>query len=152
MNAITGIITALGIDSTLFVQLGVFALVFLVLKYVAFDAYFAAFTERQKRTEGNQIHADKLLAQTRELETLYQRKARELNADVKAIFDRARLEATLEQEKIFSEAREKSKATVDRAREHIQGEINRAREDLLKEAPVLARSIAERLMNQEVKQ
>jgi F-type H+-transporting ATPase subunit b len=152
MDTVTSIISSLGIDTTLFIQLGIFAVVFAFLKTVVFTPYFKAYEERQKKTQGNQQLADQLWAQTRELEAQYQRKARSLNTDVKAIFDKARLEATVEQEKIYSEARDKAKSTVDKAREVVQGELNRAREDLIKEAPELARGIKERLLSHEVRQ
>jgi len=151
MDTLTSIISSLGINATLFIQLGIFVVVFAFLKTVVFTPYFNAYEERQKKTQGNQQQADQLWAHTREIEAQYQRKARSLNTDVKAIFDKARLEAALEQEKIYSEAREKAKSTVDKAREVVQGELNRAREDLIKEAPELARGIKERLLSYEVR-
>jgi F0F1-type ATP synthase membrane subunit b/b' len=151
MNAVIGIITALGINSTIWLQLGIFLFTFMFLKTVVFAPYFRAFGERQNSTQGNQEHAEKIFAQTRELETLYQRKSRSLNAEIKALYDKVRLEAAAEQEKIQAAAREKAKSVIDKAREQIQGELNRAREDLIKEAPALSRAITEKLAAKEVR-
>jgi F0F1-type ATP synthase membrane subunit b/b' len=152
MATITNIISALGINQTLWVQLALFLFAYLFLRYFVFQPYFRAFEDRQSKTTGNQEKAEQIFSQTRELEAMYQRKARGLNADVKTIYDKARLEATIEQERIHSEAREKAKASLDKARLHIQEQVAIARAELDKQAPELSRAIAERLLPTEVKQ
>jgi len=150
MNAITGIIAALGLDMTLFYQLGLFALAFFFLKGVVFDPYFKAFEERQNRTLGNQELADKLIEQAKQVEVEYQNKARALNSEIKSVYDKAQLEATVEQERIQGAARDKAKNAIDSAREVLQGEFNKAREDLIKSSPGLGQNIAEKLISREV--
>lgn len=152
MAAVTNIIAALGIDSTLWMQLGTFAFVYLFLKQLVFNPYFRAFEERQDQTQGNQEKAEEIFAQTRELSAVYQRKARSLNADIKAVYDKAKLEATREQDKIVSEAREKAKKVIESAREKIQEQMNHAREGLIRETPELSRVISDNLLPKEVRQ
>lgn len=146
MEVVANIIDALGIDDTLKIQLIIFAFAFLFLKYVVFNPYFSAFEERQRRTTGSQEKANELIEKTKELEERYQKNARALNEEIKAIYDKARLEGSLEQEKIQAEARERARAMVEKARGVIEGEFNRARESLIKETPTLSKTIAERLL------
>lgn len=150
MAALTNLIAALGLDSTVWIQLGIALFMFVYLITFVFKPYYSAFTERESRTTGNHEKAEQVYAQTRELEALYQRKARSMNADIKELFDKARGEAAREQERIQSEARSKAKASIDKAKEKIQGEINKAREDLIKQAPDLSRAISEKLVPEEV--
>ncbi len=151
MDAVVNIIKALGVNDTLWIQMGIFIFSFLIIKTVIFKPFFAAFEGRHSATEGNSQSAEKIFSQTRELESLYQRKARSLNADVKAIFDKARLEANLEQERILNEAKQKAREALDKYRDQIQAEVGRAREDLIKEGPILGGAIAEKLLANEVR-
>jgi F0F1-type ATP synthase membrane subunit b/b' len=121
--------------------------VFTFVLHVGFKPYFRAFEERQKRTQGNEQQAEKLVAQAREMEAMFQRKARALNMEIKAIYDQERAAAHKEHERIIVDAKDKAKAIVDRARAKIQEEYNKAREELFKEAPAVGRSIAEQLLN-----
>lgn len=151
METVLGIFTSLGANSTIVIQLGIFLVVFAFVLNVGFKPYFKAFEERQKRTQGNEKQAEQLVAQTRELEAMYQRKARNLNLDIKSIYDQERLAAQKEHERLLLEAKDKSKAIIDRARANIQEQYNRAREELFKEAPAVGRSIAEQLLSKGTK-
>jgi F0F1-type ATP synthase membrane subunit b/b' len=147
METVLGIFTSLGANSTIVVQLGIFLVVFMFVLHVGAKPYFKAFEERQKRTQGNEKHAEQLVAQSRELEAMFQRKARGLNLDIKAIYDKERAEAQKEHERIIVEAKDKAKTILDKARGTILEQYNKAREELFKEAPAVGHSIAERLIN-----
>jgi len=151
MDALLNIMKALGVNDTLFLQFGIFVVSFVILRFLVFKPFYLAFESRHKATEGNEEEAQNVIAQTLELESLYQKKARSLNADVKAIYDRARLEANLENEKILNEAKEKSRETLDRYRAHIQEEFNKAREGLIKEGPAIGATIAQKLLAEEAR-
>ena len=150
INEIGGIFGGLGVDSTIWVQLGLFLFILTFLWKVTFEPYLAAFDERQNQTEGNQDEAEQIAAQTRELENIYQRNARGLNTDIKSVFDRRRLEAQKEHERLVVEAKDKAKGILDSARSTIESEYNRAREELLKESPAIGKSIASRLLSKEL--
>jgi F-type H+-transporting ATPase subunit b len=149
MEMITGILLSLGVNSTFWIQLSIFVVMFFFLKKVVFDPYFKAFEKRQEKTTGSQNEAEMLYAQTRELQALYQRKARNINADIKAIFDKIRGDANREQDTIISQAKEKSKLDSEKTREKIQGEFNKAREALIKEAPILGEAINNKLIGRD---
>jgi F-type H+-transporting ATPase subunit b len=149
MAELTKILISLGINQTLWVQLGVFVVVFVIVNQFVFKPYFRAFLERQAQTTGSQDQAEQILTQTRELEALYQRKMRGLAADIKEVFDRARSEAASKQEKLNSEAREQAKNTIESGRRQIEIEYNKAREELLKETDGLSRDIAGKLISKE---
>lgn len=149
MNAILGIFTSLGVNSTIWIQLGIFLAVYILFTTIVVQPYFKAFQERQKKTVGSEAAADALVDQTRELEAAFQRKARDLNLDIKDIYDQAKAEAAREQSRIQTESRDKSKAQLDAARAKLKDEYNRAREELIKEAPQVGALIKERLLAKE---
>ena len=149
MDAILGIFTSLGVNSTIWIQLGIFLVVYAAFTSIVVKPYYSAFQERQNKTVGNEQVAETLGDQTRELEAAFQRKARELNLDIKEIYDNAKTEASREQTKIQTEAREKAKAQLEAARAKLKDEYNRAREELIKEAPQVGQLIKERLLAKE---
>ena len=144
------ILGGLGVDYTIWYQLGLFIFVLVFLGKFTFEPYLDAFNERATMTTGNQDEAQEIAAKTRELETVYQRQARGLNTDIKSVFDKRRLEAQKEHERIVVDAKDKAKGILDTARSQIQDEYNRAREELLKESPVIGKSIAARLLSKDL--
>jgi F-type H+-transporting ATPase subunit b len=149
MTELTKIILSLGVDYTIWIQFGIFFIVFLTMKMMVFDPYFKCYLERQQKTSGNQEKADQLFAETRELEAVYQRKMRSLNSDMKEIFDKARSTAVSNQEHLQSEAREQAKIIIETGRKKIEIEFNKAREELMRETPELGKAIVNRLLSKE---
>lgn len=146
MNNIVSIIHSLGINETLFVQMAIFIVVYSILKALVFKPYHRAHEKRQNATVGNTETADKLAQKAREVEARYQSKAREISDNVKAIYEKARLEATVEQDKILSLARENTQRIIEKARAHVQEETALAREALSRETPEIGAAIADRLL------
>ncbi|OFZ16664.1 MAG: hypothetical protein A2Z20_01050 [Bdellovibrionales bacterium RBG_16_40_8] len=150
MAAVMNIISALGINATLWFQLGIFIMVYAFLRLLVFGPYFRAYSTRQGQTQGSRKRAEKVIAQTKELQTIYQRKARELNSEIKAIYEKARFEATKEQEKLNAESRENAKKNLEGSRKKILEQYNSTREELIKYAPELSHKMADRLLPGEV--
>lgn len=149
MESILGIFSSLGVNSTIWIQLGLFLTIYFVFNALVVKPYFNAYLIRQEKTVGSQEHANALTDQARELESAFQRKARELNQDIKEIYDQARAEALVEQNKIQNESRSAAKNKIESAREKLKDEYNRAREELLKEAAGVGQTIKERLFSRD---
>lgn len=147
MVAVLNIITALGIDSSLWVQLIIFIGTFLMLKQIVFAPYFAAYEARQGQTKGYQDKAEEVFAQTRELEMHYQRKARGLAAEIKAIYASAKQQVTTEQEKIQMTAEQNAKKMLELSRTQLLEEFNRVRDELSKQAPEIGQAITAQLIS-----
>ena len=86
----------LGVNSSITIQLGMFLVVFVVLKYVLFQPYYAAFKERKERTIGKTELAERFVAEARELEEQYTLRAQQANDQFREIYDKNRLAATKE--------------------------------------------------------
>lgn len=147
MNAVLNIITALGIDTSLWYQLTIFIFTFVFVRQFIFAPYFKAYEGRQGQTVGYQKKAEQIFAQTRELEMHYQRKARGLTAEIQSIYDKAKSEAAKEQERIQQEASERARVALEKARSQIQEQYNRAREELIKQAPEIGAAMTAQLLS-----
>ena len=149
MDIVTGILTQLGVNSTFFIQLGIFMVVFVFTWKVAFSPYYRAFEAREARTTGSEEAANDLLKQTEALEKEYQEKARALNLEIKRVYDAQRKIAVKEQERLLAEARDEAKNYITDAREKIQSEYNRAREELFAQTDSIGQTMAAQLTTQE---
>lgn len=102
---------ALDLDITMFIQFGIFVLVFLALRKFILKPYFKAYDEREKRTLGAQQEAkdlaEKAAAATSEYESARQKayaaaenerriKLNEANKDATALIEKARKEIQLD--------------------------------------------------------
>lgn len=143
------LLTSLGINSTTYIHLAIFLVVFVVLKDFVFKPYFRAFVERNDRTVGQTETAEKYSVDTKALEAQYAEKAREINEQFKQIYDKTRQGATKEYDRLVAEARARSKELVEQARTSIQSEIQAARLQLSAEVPVLSELISNQLVGRE---
>ena len=140
------ILSTLGINSTVFVQLAIFCVVYIFLSNFVFKPYFVALKERNQRTVGNQELAEKLLEETKTLQTEYEIKAREQSANYKNIFDQSRKDANKKHEEIVNAAREQAKELLNEAKAEISNEIKAAQSDLAKEVPQVAQVVESQLL------
>src|SRR4051812_27481890 len=117
------LLVQLGVNNTLVIQMAMFLVTFVVLKYLLFEPYYAAFNERKERTEGKTELAERFVSEARELEERYNVKAQEANDKFREIYDRSRSEATKEYDRVLNEARAKNKAVIDESTKKIEKEM-----------------------------
>src|SRR5438309_787896 len=100
--------------------MGLFLLIFWVMKTVLFAPYFAAFRERKERTVGQTEAAERYINESKELEGQFAAKAQQINEQFKAIYDQSRYEATKEYDRVVQVARTKAKDWLEDARTKVQ--------------------------------
>ena len=144
------ILAALGINNTIWLQLGCFIVAYLALSQLIFKPYLAAFHERAQRTVGNEESAERILAEATELQTQYEAEARQVNSQFKAVYDQSRTDAMREHDRIVAAAREQASNFVEKNRTEIKAQIEQAQKQLSKEAPVVGAAIAGRLIGKDV--
>lgn len=142
--------TALGIDSTLYVQIGVFLVTFIFLKYVLFDPYFAAFQERDRKTVGQVGEAEKYIAETKALEERYAAEAKKINEEYKSIYDKTRSEALKIYEDRVQTARNLAKTEVESSRAEISKHAESAKKEIENELPQISELISSRLLGKDL--
>jgi len=143
------ILTALGVDYTIGIQFIIFVTAYVFLTTLVFRPYHRAFEERVRRTEGNTETAERIIAESKELEVEYEQKARALNNETRVIFDHSRTEAMREYDRMVSQARERAKNIVEKTRSQITFEVEKTRSDMSKEVPGLTKAVVQKLMGQE---
>ena len=141
------IIQALGINSTIFYLFVLVGFFFFVMSSLVFIPYTNALYERDHRTKGGEEEAVQLTKQSADLRSQFEARAREMNNEMKTIFDSYRDESNREYEKIVSKARQESQKLIDEARARVSGEINQAAARMKEEIPQVAQAMTSRLLS-----
>lgn len=141
------ILTKLGIDSTLFAQIGVFLIAYIALSRLLFKPYLKAYHKRIEVTFGNQEQAEKLNEAVRDLHVEYETKARETNMRVQTFFDDAHKEAQLIQAQMLDKARKEAEELVEASRKETQAKIEKTRNELQDHVNELSQEISKKILS-----
>lgn len=147
MEIFLGILSQLKINSSTLHFLVLFLVTFFALKAIVFEPYFAAFVERERRTRGSEDSAKELHQEIQTVKAHYEVEARDLNSEVKSIFDENRKAASAEYNRVVTEARKNADTYLEKMREQISAEITKANNQLSGEIPSVAQAITKKMLN-----
>ncbi|MBS2019668.1 MAG: H(+)-transporting ATPase [Deltaproteobacteria bacterium] len=148
-TAAEGAVT-IDLDSTLFVQLGLFLVLLFVLKPTLFDPMLKLFEEREKRIDGTRLKASKEDEKSAKALAKYEAivgKGREAGASER---DALRQTAMKQEAELMARVRSETASTLERGRAEIAKETQATRAQLQGEARTLGRDIASRVLGREV--
>jgi F0F1-type ATP synthase membrane subunit b/b' len=140
------ILDQLGINSSLFIQMGIFLFTGIILMNVLYRPYVTAFTAREKATIGGESSVQDLMGQTAHLQQTYDGKAKSINGEIKTIYDTFRAEAQKEQARLLAEAKAESDRLLEVARANVAKEIGLAHQGLKAEIPGLVQTIQNKIL------
>jgi F-type H+-transporting ATPase subunit b len=140
------ILEQLGINQTAYVQFFIFLIAYITLSQVVFKPYMSAYEERERRTKGGEDLAQELIQQSVELKHQYEQKARQVNGEIKTIYDSFREQAAKEYNEILARARAESQKLIEEARLKVGGEVLEAAKKLKEETPIVASAITHKLL------
>lgn len=126
MEMIISLLTSLGIDSTVFIQLGIYLITFIILYAMTFGPYFNASEERRKQTSGSLEFAEKAEEMIKKSEEKYQIRARQINDEISLVFKEQRAFGIKESERLMSEASVKSKEIMSQAQQKLSDQLEQA--------------------------
>lgn len=144
------VLEALGINSTIWIQLGLFLFTYVFLHFLVFKPYIAAFEARENKTTGQMGLADELNKKTKDLYEEYETKSRHINKQIQTIFDSFRDEAQEEHLEIVSKAKTESEQIIAESRKQIQQQIGKAKEDYKAQVPQISQTVVEKLIGREI--
>ncbi len=140
------IVNALGLNSTVYFQMILFSITFLVLNFLIFKPYLRAAEERESRTFGNEDAAQSLLDEARKLNEEYEKEAKELNAKLKTFFDDARTEAKKQYDEIVSSARSDADKTLSSSRAELAQQVEKARSEMKNQVGQVGEEMAAKIL------
>lgn len=143
-------IPLIDLDGTVFVQFGLFLVLFIVLSQILWKPFLKLRDERQAGMGGARHEAEEMTAKTRDLNTSYDKKVSETKAKAADERQKLRTEAANREREILDEARSKAAAATAQSRETIATQAAAAKLKLDAEAALLAKAVAKRVLGREV--
>lgn len=136
----------LDVDATLFIYLGVFFLLFLLLRQFVFRPNMALFDEREEAIDGAKRDARKLEKSAEAKLTAFEDEMAKVRVEAGAERDRLKSEGIRLERSLTEKVREETDKMVDEAGKKMAKEAVKIREEIATATPALAQQIADKLL------
>jgi F-type H+-transporting ATPase subunit b len=138
------------IDLTVFVQFGLFLILFLVANKLLFQPYLALRERRKAGIDGARGEAERMTAQADAKLADYEKQLASARNRANEEGRKVRAEATTHEKDVTDKARAETQKSIDEATAKMKQETEAARLQLLPQANTLAKQIASKLLGREV--
>ncbi len=138
------------IDLTVFVQFGLFLLLFLAANKLLFQPYLQLRERRKAGIEGARAEADRMTAQADAELANYEKQLAAARTRANEEGRKVRAEASTHEKDVTDKARAEAQKAIDEATAKMRQETEAARLQLLPQANTLAKQIATKLLGREV--
>jgi len=145
---VAAILEQLGIDSTFFIEFGVFFVLFAFLAKAYFGPFLKLLQERHARTVQDREAAQTIMSQAEQKFSEYQAKISDARQKARAEMEEALRQGRAEEHAALSGARDEAKKITQAALAEVEAERARLKAAIETDAESLARAIVERLMSQ----
>ena len=126
VDIVRQILLQLGANQTVYIQIVIFVLAITFLTAVVFNPFFKAADQRHKRTKGADAVAKDAAIEAKNLASVYQTKAREINNKIRDIFDGKKSEALKKSAEILSQSKSKAELLTNDSRKNIEQQLKAA--------------------------
>jgi F-type H+-transporting ATPase subunit b len=137
-------------DATVVAQAVLFVLLLLVLKPLLFDPMLKLFEEREKRIIGAKLQARRLDEASAGALAKYEAEMQRARSAGSSERDKMRAEGSRQENEILARVRQATSKTLDEGRKRLAGEVATVRTSLQKEASVLGKELAGRVLGRQV--
>lgn len=138
------------IDQTLFIQLGVFLVMFLLLRTLLFKPVLGLIEARRRATDGRRVEAHALEEEAKQLSDEVERKLRKARKEAKAERKKLLDEARASERDIISNARSSAHALMEEAQKKAESEALQVAAELKGQTKTLAESVAHKALGRPV--
>lgn len=138
------------LDKTLFIQLGLFFLAFIILHTLIFKPMLRLFEEREKRIDGAKEQAKQLELEAAGAGSEFDDKMREIRMNAQEDRDKLRAEGAKTEAMILARVTEDTNKQLAEAEEQLDKEAKKLRAEIESQVPAMAKAIAGKLLAREV--
>ena len=142
--------SVIDLDGTLFIQLGIFFVAFLILKTLVFGPVMKLFDEREAAIGGARAQAEEMQTGARDKRDHFEGELRKVRQAATVAREKLRADGRVLARELTEKARAQSVETLAAAKTRLEGEAALARQKARAEVPALARQIAEKLLDRSV--
>ena len=138
------------LDASTLIQIGLFIVLFLVLKPVLFDPMLKLFEEREKRIDGAKLQARKMDEKSAGALSKYESEMAKARASANKERDQLRAEGVKTENEILEKVRKSTALTLEQGKRQARDEAARVRTELQTETGEMAKQLAARVLGREV--
>jgi F-type H+-transporting ATPase subunit b len=120
------------------------------LARLLFKPFLGLLEERERRTEGVKAETTSLMAEGERLRAEYENGIARVRDEGNAAKEVIVREARQARERLLAQAKEEATRLIETAREEIQREMLKGREFAAREAEVIARQMAEKILGRKI--
>ncbi|MGK5083646.1 ATP synthase F0 subunit B [Bdellovibrionota bacterium FG-1] len=146
----SAILEQLEINRTFFIQLAIFAILYLLLSAVYFRPFLRLFEHRHQRTVADREAAERLMIQANLKLDEYRTQLAEERLAAKKIYEAALDEAKKQEAAILGRAREEAKKITQEAADSVARQRDQIKAQLELDVEGMARGISEKLLSRKI--
>jgi F-type H+-transporting ATPase subunit b len=147
---VNALLDQLGLDNSFFLELGMIAVLFLVLSHFFFKPFLKLFEARHKRTVEDREAAARLLVQANSKLEEYKRILTDERVSAKKAYDATLAEAKKQESELLAQAREEAKKITQEAADSVNKQREQLKKQLQADVEGLAQNISEKLLSRNV--
>jgi F-type H+-transporting ATPase subunit b len=140
----------ISLDFSVFYQVVIFLVLWLILSRVLFRPYVAVLEERERATSGAQEDTEALEHEGARLKAQYEEQLARAQAAAAAAKETILQEARRQRENIMSQAREQATASLEKARAEIRAQVEKDRQRATADIGDLARDMVSKILDRRV--
>ena len=138
---VTQILVQLHANYTVYFQLVIFIVAISFLTIVVYNPYFKAADKRFQKTKGADAVAKDAAAEAKNLQLVYQTKAREVNNKIRDIYDAEKNKALKKSADILAQAKIQADEAATKARKNIDDQMKAADQEIAKISQDIAQTL-----------
>ena len=138
---VTQILVQLHANYTVYFQLVIFIVAISFLTVVVYNPYFKAADKRFQKTKGADAVAKDAAAEAKNLQLVYQTKAREVNNKIRDIYDAEKNKALKKSADILAQAKIQADEAATKARKNIDDQMKAADAEITKISQDIAQTL-----------
>ncbi|MBK9293682.1 MAG: hypothetical protein IPM57_04435 [Oligoflexia bacterium] len=140
------ILTQLGINKTIWIQLAFFIISYLAVSQLIFKPYSRNLKFRKKQTVDAAAEANKVLSHADVLAIEYEEKLKNQNEKILHLFGQLKSEGVAEEHKLLLSARQNAEKVLNQANQKITQEVALAKKELQQKLPEFSKAAASKLL------
>jgi F-type H+-transporting ATPase subunit b len=138
-------------DATLFIMVGLFIFLWIVLKPLLFDPMLRLFEERERRIDGAKLLARRIDEKSAGALTQYESEMQKARGSANAEREKLRNEGLKREAEILAKVRAHTAETLEAGRKEMKAAAETARKGLQTEVQAIASDFASRALGREVR-
>lgn len=141
--------SVIDLDASMLIQLGIFLLLFLILRPLLFRRLVDLFAAREKSIEGAQAEAREMEEESKKKTVAYEDAMKKVRAEAAVERDALRADATKAAAAILVTARDEAGRRLDEGKRRIRDEAGSIRTDLTARAKELGMDLSRRVLGRD---